>query len=128
MRKIIGFVLVVLIAGCLACAGTGGQRVHRDRYVITMAEIAGMKQANSAWDLVRLLRPGLLERDQRRYVGMMPRVTALVYVNGTRAGFKNQLQNIANLNIVEIRYIDGIEARTRYGSDSAGGVFMVTIR
>ena len=128
MRKFIGFFLIVLTAGCLGCAGTGSKQVHRDRYIITMDEIARMKQASSAWDLIKLLRPGLLERDQRRYVGMVSGMKALVYVNGSRAGFKDQLHNIANLNIVEIRYIDGIEARTRYGPDSAGGVFLVTIK
>jgi len=129
MRFSVGIMLIIVLVGMLGCAGTGGQGARRDRYFITADEIKEVPQADSAWEVIRMLRPNLLERDKRRHVGMSQGMPSLVYVDGMRVGYKDRLQYIAAINILEIRYIDGIEAGTRYGTDAAGGIFFVkTIR
>ena len=126
MRRYIFVFLIILLAEFIGCAGTGKRGARRDRYLITTDEIATVPQADTAWDVIKLLRPGLLERDTRRHVGMSAGMPSLVFVDGMRIGYKTRLQSIAAINILEIRYIDGIEAGTRYGTDAAGGIFFVT--
>ena len=129
MRISVGIILIIMLAGMIGCAGTGGEGTRRDRYFITADEIKLVPQADSAWEVIRLLRPNLLERDKRRHVGMSAGMPSLVFVDGMRIGYKDRLQSIAAINILEIRYVDGIEAGTRYGTDAAGGIFFVkTIR
>jgi len=38
------------------------------------------------------------------------------------------LTTISNIGIVEIKYIDGFEAGGKYGTDSSGGVFLITVK
>lgn len=129
MRISLSIILIIVLAGIIGCAGTGGGGTRGDRYIMTADEIRTVPQADSAWEVIRLLRPGLLERDKRRHVGMSAGMPSLVFVDGMRVGYKERLQSIAAINILEIRYIDGIEAGTRYGTDAAGGIFFVkTIR
>jgi hypothetical protein len=37
------------------------------------------------------------------------------------------LRTISNIGLVQIKYIDGMEAGGRYGADSSGGVFLITV-
>jgi hypothetical protein len=119
--------MIAVLVQFLSCAGTGGQ-VHRDRYLITADEIATVEHAATALDIIRYLRPNLLTRDTRRATGASGGMPALVYVNGSRLGFRNMLATITNIGIVEIKYIDGYEAGGKYGTDSAGGVFLITVK
>ncbi|MFQ5864640.1 MAG: hypothetical protein ACE5IW_05355 [bacterium] len=118
--------LIVIFVALIGCAS--GQRVHRDRYLITADEIATVQQAETVWDIIRYLRPNLLTRDTRRSTGASGGMPALVYLNGSRVGFKNMLKTISNVNVVEIKYIDGFEAGGKYGADSAGGVFLIKVK
>lgn len=126
MYKSFRLFLALLIIWSLGCAA--GQRAHRDRYLITADEIASVPQAETAWDVIRYLRPNLLDRDTRRTTGVSGGMPALVYINGSRSGFKRELKNISSAALAEIKYIDGYEAGGRYGQDSAGGVFLITTK
>jgi hypothetical protein len=127
MRKLNFVFLVVFCLGLISCS-TNRQVVHKDRYVISTEEIASVPGAQNAYQVVGMLRPSLLARDKARYTGLTPALDALVYVNSSRVGFKNELKNISNMGILQIKYIDGIEATTRYGTDGSGGVFFVLLK
>ena len=100
---------------------------RRDRYRITKEEIRSVPQADTAWEILEYLRPNLLTRDQRRHVGFSEGMDALVFINGSRAGYKNRLRTIPAMDIIEIKYLDSIEAGGKYGYTSGGGIFLITI-
>ena len=100
---------------------------RRDRYRITKEEIRKVPQADTAWEILEYLRPNLLTRDQRRHVGFSEGMDALVFINGARAGYKNRLRTIPAMDIIEIKYLDSIEAGGKYGYTSGGGIFLITI-
>ena len=53
---------------------------------------------------------------------------ALVLINGSRAGYKDRLHTIPSMDIIEIKYLDSIEAGGKYGFTSGGGVFLITVK
>ena len=80
-------------------------------------------------EVIEYLRPHLLSRDGRRYVGITSLSTgqnAIVFVNGTRIGFKERLNTINSMNIVEIRYLSPMDSG-KYGYSSGGGVFLIEV-
>ena len=100
-----------------------------DRHIITKDEIRSVPQAENAMEVIEYLRPHLLSRDGRRYVGITSLSTgqnAIVFVNGTRIGFKERLKTINSMNIVEIRYLSPMDAG-KYGYSSGGGVFLIEV-
>ena len=101
---------------------------RRDRYRITREEIRSVPQADTAWEVLEYLRPNLLTRDRRRHVGFSQGMDALVLINGSRAGYKNRLHTIPSMDIIEIKYLDSIEAGGKYGFTSGGGVFLITVK
>ena len=101
---------------------------RRDRYRITREEIRSVPQADTAWEVLEYLRPNLLTRDRRRHVGFSQGTDALVLINGSRAGYKDRLHTIPSMDIIEIKYLDSIEAGGKYGFTSGGGVFLITVK
>ena len=100
-----------------------------DRHIITKNEIRSVPQAENAMEVIEYLRPHLLSRDARRYVGITSLSTgqnAIVFVNGTRVGFKESLKTISSMNITEIRYLSPMDAG-KYGFTSGGGVFLLEV-
>jgi len=118
-------VTVVLLSSCIPPSYIVDQK--RDRYRITEEEIKSVPQADTAWDVLEYLRPNLLTRDRRRHVGFTGGMDALVFINGARAGYKDRLRTIPAMDIIEIKYLDSIEAGGKYGFTSGGGVFLVIV-
>lgn len=118
-------VTVVLLSSCIPPSYIDDQK--RDRYRITEEEIKSVPQADTAWDVLEYLRPNLLTRDRRRHVGFTGGMDALVFINGARAGYKDRLRTIPAMDIIEIKYLDSIEAGGKYGFTSGGGVFLVIV-
>ena len=118
-------VTVLLLSSCIPPSYIDDQK--RDRYRITEEEIKSVPQADTAWDVLEYLRPNLLTRDRRRHVGFTGGMNALVFINGARAGYKDRLRTIPAMDIIEIKYLDSIEAGGKYGFTSGGGVFLVIV-
>ena len=110
-----------------SCYMQGIDSERRDRYHIGQKEIRSVPQAETAWEVLEFLRPNLLTRDRRRHVGFTDAMEALVYINGARAGYKSRLHTIPAMDIVDIKYLDSIEAGGQYGFSSGGGVFLITM-
>ena len=118
-------VTVLLLSSCIPPSYIDDQK--RDRYRITEEEIKSVPQADTAWDVLEYLRPNLLTRDRRRHVGFTGGMDALVFINGARAGYKDRLRTIPAMDIIEIKYLDSIEAGGKYGFTSGGGVFLLIV-
>ena len=120
--------LLLISAFLVECASTTGKESTRgSRYVITAEEITE-SSATSAYEAIQILRPGLLNRDQRRSIDMWGRTEVVVYVDGIRYGNKESLKAISASQIAEIKYLTGSEATMRFGSDHAGGAFLIKLK
>ena len=87
-----------------------------DRHIITKEEIRSVPQAENAMEVIEYLGITSLSTGQN----------AIVFVNGTRIGFKERLNTINSMNIVEIRYLSPMDAG-KYGYSSGGGVFLIEV-
>lgn len=120
--------LLLLAAFIIECAPTKEMGSTRgSRYIITAEEIAETS-ANNAYEAIQRLRPDLLNRDMRRSVDMYSTAGVVVYVQGARYGNKESLKTISALEIAEIKYLSKSEATMRFGSDHAGGAFLIKLR
>ena len=127
LRRVVWIFLTgALLLGCAATEGTKGEK--QSRYIITAEEIA-QSSASTAWEVVQFLRPDLLNRDQRRSIDMnQDGATAIakVYMDNVRMGTKEDLKTIPASQIARIQYLNNREATNRFGSDHAGGAFLIT--
>jgi len=128
------FHLLFMAVFIVHCAATTEMNSSKgSRYVITLEEIQGCS-GTTALEVIQLLRPELLDKAQRRINimgsmrdgGVSPDV--MVYVNGIRYGGKESLETIAAEQIGEIMYLNPSEATGRFGSNHAGGAFLITIK
>ena len=124
MKRVWYFPILLLFV-VVSCSRTGEQKVQRERYTISYDQIQLQPQADTAWDLVINIRPDLLDRDKRRWVGFNKGLDALCYLDGTPFGSKEDLRKIRASNVFKIEYVDGFEANARYGPTAAGGIFFV---
>jgi len=112
----------------LSCASwTEGDSSRGSRYIISENEIRE-SSATNAYEVIQQLRPGLLDRDQRRAIDMYTVSVVVVYLNGVRYGDKESLKSISSLQIEEIKYLPASEATVKYGSDHSGGAFLVKVK
>jgi hypothetical protein len=108
-------------------AATTRSRGNRDR--LTEAEISAATVTSNAFDLVRRLRPAWLRNrgpsDQPDNDGS---AVVQIWYNGRNLGGPEMLRDISISQIVEMRYIDPIQARITYGPGNGRGVISITGR
>lgn len=108
-------------------AATTRSRGSRDR--LTEAEISAATVTSNAFDLVRRLRPAWLRNrgasDQPDNDGS---AVVQIWYNGRNLGGPEMLREISISQIVEMRYIDPIQARITYGPGNGRGVISITGR
>lgn len=97
------------------------------RYIISEDEIRS-SSATNAFEAIQQLRPGLLDRDQQRSIDMYSAAEVVIYLNGVRYGNKESLKSISALPIEEIKYLPATEATVKYGTDHAGGAFLIKVK
>ncbi|HEX9655178.1 MAG TPA: TonB-dependent receptor plug domain-containing protein [bacterium] len=126
-------VAVILFALLLAfgCAGSKNGKVTRQSSNVITADDIATVSASNAYEAVQMLRPHLLHRQSTRYesnvTGNVP-MTAKVYLDGVQYGDIESLQGISAFSIAEIRYLNASEATLRFGTNHAGGAFVVTTK
>lgn len=141
IRRLASWPRVILLLGPIACVpvhpgpaslsptsdGPAADRLVRDWNVITRAEIEPTEML-SAYDVVAYRRrPWLVTR------GMQPpaewrSVAPLVYLEGAPYGSCETLKSIAANTVDELRFLDALEATTRFGTGHAAGAILVTLR
>jgi hypothetical protein len=115
-------VMMALLVVATACAsGSAGQTgTRQSSTTITTAEIDQL-QVPTLFDVIQQLRPQYL---RSRGAGANP----VVYVDGVRRGGIDELRSIDKGTVSEVRYIDGSEATTLYGTGHMGGAIQVISR
>ena len=125
MRTMLRIAALVVLAGCSAgSGGTEAPRLRRD--IITRGQIEEMN-ATDAFDVVQRVRPEFLrQRGQSSITG--GEQLAVVYVDGVRRGGPEILRSLRTNEVEEIRFVNGTDATTRYGTDHGGGAIEVKSR
>lgn len=119
------FVATVL-ASAAACASVK-QKNSSDRNVITAAEIE-VADANTAYDVIVKLHANYLHSRGPNSILLKENKEPTVYLDEVEFGSINSLRSIPASNIAEIRFINGWDAMTKYGSDHVAGVIQIYTR
>ena len=119
------YILSIILFSCASWTEVDSSR--GSRFIISETEIRE-SSATNAYEAIQQLRPGLLDRDQRRSIDMYTSSGVIVYLNGVRYGDKESLKSISALQIEEIKYLSASEATVKYGSDHSGGAFLIKVK
>lgn len=117
----------LLVLGVTACsAATQAPAAGGQRDLITLEEIRAAKNPTAnAWDFLAVARPHFLrDRGVGSFNDTSP-VRALVYLDGSMLGDLRTLRSINMSSVMEIRYMNGSDATTRYGMGHTGGVILI---
>jgi TonB-dependent receptor-like protein len=124
---------ILLVAATItgACASnpaasspSSGQSATRTRSEVITAEELAKVDAPNAYLAVQRLRPQYLQT--RGQTTIMGQSSIQVYVDGTRMGGVEALQQIPTTDIKEIRWLSSSEATQRFGTGNAQGAIVVT--
>ena len=119
------------IAGCLVTVACGPAPRTAEptpsRRVLLEDEIRGTQVA-TAYQIVARLRPEWLRRRGRVSVRDPTAGAVIVYLNGMRQGGVSALDAIVAETVLEMEYLNGQEATTRFGTGHGGGVILVRLR
>lgn len=134
-------IIAATLGGVGACAssGTASQtgdpqttvvsapnRPRRDPNVITVEELAS-RPTLTARQAIEQLRPQFLRVRGTTTLGNAQTQDVIwVYVDGTRMGTVEVLNNIGVHEVREIRYLNPAEATNRYGTGHVQGAILVT--
>jgi outer membrane cobalamin receptor len=124
MRVVLLLAIAVSIAGC---ASGGETRGDRRRDVISFEEIQASQLA-TAYDIIQALRPEFMRSRGVRSMAAATGETAVVYVDGVRAGGLEALRALPRETLQDVRYLSAADATTAYGTGHAGGVIQVRTR
>lgn len=128
MRRLVLVFALSLAAAACARTTDGSLPARGSRTaVITEEEIAGSGAAN-AYDLVRGLRPMWLTPRGRHSTQNPAGDVIWVYVNSTRLGGPESLQQLAAADVGAIRYYDAGAANYRFGTGHLNGAIQVIPR
>jgi hypothetical protein len=123
---------IALSASACASGGSPSANVNEsspDR--ITSAEIAATSGAQTAYDLVRRLRPRWLQAGSTASIGG-GRVTSqvlLVYLDGNRLGTVDAMRTLSASGIESMQYYDAVRAATilrEAGSEPISGAIVIS--
>lgn len=134
--------LLGLLAACSAAgsAADGARASGRQANLITQEEIRQAPPAQTAYDLIRALRPNWLQPRGVQSLGSpaetQPGVrqatrgpaSVVVYIDGVRMGGPDALRQIVAANVREARFLGATEASTRFGTDHPAGAILITLQ
>ena len=129
MRFPTRLLLLPLAAALLACAGGAGapRQARADPDLLTQAELQGLVGINAKQAIERL-RPRFLRTRGTSSLMVADADKIWVYVDGSRLGGVEMLEQIQVHEVKEIRYLSGPDATNRYGVGHTGGAIVLTRR
>ncbi len=115
------FVVLAALAAASCTPGTAAGTLARGpRDTITEEELGPIAQL-SAYEAIERLRP----RGFQSRTGRFP----MVHVDGSaRASGEEILASISCAEVLEMRYMNAIDATTRFGTDYADGLILITTK
>ena len=117
--------LVVIAAGAVmaGCGGAARSAVPANRNELTKEDI---REYSNAYMAIQSLRPLWLKG--RGASSLRRNETVKVYLDGSLLGNAENLRQITVISIGSIRFLDGLEASSRWGLDHGNGAIMVMSR
>ena len=117
---------VLLLLSPAGCTSSEKSSDRRDPARITQAEVAAFGTAGSAYSLVERLRPLWLRRRGRH--SFVDESSIWVYVDGTRVGPPEALDQIDVMNVASMAFFGAAEATRRYGAGHDHGAIFVRMK
>jgi hypothetical protein len=121
MRRFLRLSLVAFPIFLSACASGGSSSVARSSSSVIILEELETVATFSAYDAITRLRPRWL---RSRTPGEEP----TVFLNGAELGGLESLRSVQASSLFEIRYLNGRDATTRYGTGFGGGAIELRSR
>lgn len=107
-----------------AADGAPGERFRRRSDVISERELAATSTPN-LYDAIQQLRPRFLQRRGESSITRREGTIVVVYIDDVRAGSPESLRSVHPSEVLEVRYLDGPSASSRYGLNHGGGAIVV---
>jgi outer membrane cobalamin receptor len=126
MRSLFVMATIAAAAACSSGGGAGDGAPRTSREVIIRSQIESMN-ATDAYDVVQRIRPEFLRQRGASSIAGGAQL-AVVYVDGVRRGGPEALRSLRATEVEEIRFVNGTDATTRYGTDHGGGAIEVKSR
>ena len=126
-RRLITFLAVSATMTSAACTHPAPTAPAPDRNVITLEQIES-SHARTAYDIVVTFRSNFLNSRGKNSILLKTPSQPTVYLDEVEYGTVNSLRSIPATHVAEIRFIEGWDAMTKYGSDHAAGIIQVTTR
>ncbi len=121
LRYAVTVLVVSLTAGCHGSLA-GAQAARPDQQSLTREQIEDPR-FSSAYDVVRALRSNWL--NARGATSIRTRVEVQVYLDGVHLGGVDMLKTVSTPSIQYMRYINGTDATTRWGTGHGRGVIFI---
>ncbi len=106
-----------------ACAGARPGRPHPSNPNLITHEEVLQAGVSSAYDLIVKLRPLWLQK--RGEGSFFNPSEVIIYLDGTRMGGPDELQNISSTNIDTMQFLDARMATLRFGSGHVAGAILI---
>jgi hypothetical protein len=124
--------LLLYVPACASSGGTAPSKVREsspDR--ITSVEIDAQAGAQTAYDLIRRLRPRWLQSGTTGSIGggRVTQQVLLVYLDGNRLGTAEALRTLTASGIKSMQYYDAVRASTvlrEIGSEPISGAIVIS--
>lgn len=121
-RCLLGILLLVAVA-CVHPGTASGS----NRKVITEDEILSTN-ATTAYDVIARLRAEYLRNRGPTSLVLPSHAEPVVFVNEQLYGSIELLKQVRSSDLAEIRFYDGTDAVTKFGSQYSGGVIQLVTR
>ena len=102
-------------------------KLKRDPDLISQLEIAAAGDAQTAFEIVKRLRPNWLNVRGPSSINL-PTPDVVIYVNGVRRGGPDTLKDLPITGLNEIRHLRGTEATQRFGLGHENGAILVSFK
>ena len=126
MLRVRHWLSAILIFAVVSCAHPGAA-TGSNRKVITEEEILSTN-ATTAYDVIARLRAEYLRNRGPTSLVLASRAQAVVFLNEQLYGSIDTLKELRSSDLVEIRFYDGPDAITKFGSQYSGGVIQLVTR
>lgn len=127
VRSSVIVVSVAFLIGALGCSRAMNSADDHPRNVITSDEIQAAN-ASTAYDLVAKFRANFLQSRGQNSVLLKEPKEPTVYLDNVEYGTVASLRQIPASTIAEIRFIEGWDAMSKYGSNHVSGVIQIYTR
>jgi hypothetical protein len=118
--------LPVTLLAMISCASM--KRVDETNNNIITADEIQSANVSTAYDVITKLHANYLHSRGQNSILLKQNKEPTVYLDNVEFGTIASLRNIPASNVAEIRFIEGWDAMTKYGSDHVSGVIQVYTR